>query len=127
MSFEFPQLDNEYGQLLREYCRLASCKKLTDKDADRLTKILTLAEADKQLSFLLNEADHFMAHELGLLESNKRQDYMNQQAKLSECLGFEKSRLNKEVPPFQKAACDCSKPWNFRAWHIYVYSLEIHY
>ena len=68
--------------LVREYCRLASKKHLSESDADRLSEILELAESDGWLDFWLNEADHFLAHELDLTNKESVYNFENQQAKL---------------------------------------------
>ena len=52
--------------LVREYCSISSQRRLSEKDADRLAEILTLAESNSRLELWLNEADHFLGHELGL-------------------------------------------------------------
>ncbi|MEO0540366.1 MAG: peptidoglycan-binding domain-containing protein [Cyanobacteria bacterium P01_A01_bin.105] len=52
--------------LVREYCFISSLEKLSDREADRLYQIISMAEDDSCLEFWLNEADHFLAHELGL-------------------------------------------------------------
>ncbi|MEA5467192.1 peptidoglycan-binding domain-containing protein [Leptothoe sp. PORK10 BA2] len=51
---------------VREYCAIASQRRLSEQDADRLAEIIRLAEADSCLELWINEADHFLDHELGL-------------------------------------------------------------
>lgn len=72
--------------LVREYCRLASTINLSEAEADRLNEILELAESDGRLDFWLNEADHFLAHELSLTSKTSIYNVENQQAKLREYL-----------------------------------------
>jgi hypothetical protein len=72
--------------IVREYCQLAVRRNLSDPEADRLEQILTLAEFDGYLDFWINEADHFLAHELNLTDEESIYDCDNQQAKLREYL-----------------------------------------
>lgn len=72
--------------ILKEYCHLASRQHLSDPEAERLVEILTLAESDGHLDFWINEADHFLAHELNLVSDEVIYTYENQQAKLREYL-----------------------------------------
>ncbi|MBE9178115.1 peptidoglycan-binding protein [Oculatella sp. LEGE 06141] len=75
--------------IVHEYCKLASKKELSPCDADRLNDILELAETDGWLDFWINEADHFMAHELGNTDPTSIYHFENQQAKLRERLNCE--------------------------------------
>jgi len=62
-----------------EYCRLASRPTLSEVEADRMAEILESAQSDSLLDFLINEADHLLAHNLDLID-----EYLikNEQAKL---------------------------------------------
>lgn len=51
---------------VREYCVIASQRRLSERDADRLADIIRCAETDSCLELWINEADHFLDHELGL-------------------------------------------------------------
>ncbi|MFB2838458.1 peptidoglycan-binding domain-containing protein [Floridanema evergladense] len=62
-----------------EYCRLASRSTLSEPEADRMAEILELALSDSFLDFLINEADHFLAHHLDLIDKSF---IKNEQAKL---------------------------------------------
>ena len=57
-----------YKELVYEYCALAVKCTLTDDAADRMVEILRKAESEPLLSFLIDEADHLVAHELGLID-----------------------------------------------------------
>ena len=123
MLIDVSQPDNPYGAILREYCELASKKTLSEEDADRLSKILTQAEQDHHLSFLLNEADHFMAHHLGLLDVTQRHRYEDQQAKLREYLGSQKSPQDStDLPQLRGGICcsefEYSATLSRRGWYI---------
>jgi len=52
--------------IVQEYCRLSKLEDPSEKDLDRITAILELAQFDLGLSCLLNEADHLIAYEMGL-------------------------------------------------------------
>lgn len=70
-----------------EYCLLAIRPTLSEKEADRMTKILESAQSDKILDFLINEADHFLAHHLDLInESFIKNEQTKLEVKLREYL-----------------------------------------
>ncbi|MDJ0708433.1 MAG: hypothetical protein QNJ46_34620 [Leptolyngbyaceae cyanobacterium MO_188.B28] len=71
----------KYKELVYEYCALAVKCTLTDEAADRMVEILQKAESEPLLSFLIDEADHLVAHELGLIDG---QLINQQQAKLQQ-------------------------------------------
>lgn len=58
----------KYTEIIHEYCTLASQRTLTQMQADRLEKILQEAQKDPWLDFLIDEADHILAHQLGLIK-----------------------------------------------------------
>lgn len=64
------QLTGVVKELVKIYCRLASKPYLTEDDEDKLNWLLELAESHAELDFWFNEADHFLAHELGLTSSD---------------------------------------------------------
>ncbi|MEQ9550205.1 hypothetical protein [Coleofasciculus sp. G2-EDA-02] len=71
----------QYAGLIDEYLTLASKRQLTHSQAERLSNILQQAEADSWLEFLIDEADHILAHELGLINEdfiNYQQDELKQ-------------------------------------------------
>lgn len=57
----------KYRDIIYEYCNLASQQTLTEQQAERIGEILHLAEFDCWLDFLIDEVDHILAHELGLI------------------------------------------------------------
>jgi Putative peptidoglycan binding domain len=61
------QLIHSHMKIVREYCKLAVRPSLSEPEADRMSQILDLAQSDGLLDFLINEADHFLAHDLSLL------------------------------------------------------------
>jgi hypothetical protein len=58
----------EYRNIIHDYWTLASRPTLTESEADRLEQILHKAQSEPLLEFLLDEIDHILAHELGLLD-----------------------------------------------------------
>jgi hypothetical protein len=52
----------QYQDLLQEYCEISAKGTLTDWEADRIESILATATQDAMLSFLIDEADHILAH-----------------------------------------------------------------
>lgn len=80
------------------YCRLASRATLSEEEADRIAEILQLAQSDSLLDFLINEADHFLAHHLDLIDESF---IKNDQAKLREFLIIPNNN-----------DCDTSLVWN---------------
>jgi hypothetical protein len=59
-----------YQPLVLEYCQLALRPTLSDAEQDRMADILHQATEDAVLGFWLEEADHLVAHHLGLIDSN---------------------------------------------------------
>lgn len=60
-------LNKETLVLVKEYSYIASQERLSEQDADRLSEIIELAQEDSCLDFWMNEVDHFLDHELGLV------------------------------------------------------------
>ncbi len=81
---------NSYKKILTEYCRLAAIAHLSpdpsDDDAARLDEILSQAETDGMLSFLIGEVDHLLGARMNLLTPEAICEYKLQQARLSEHL-----------------------------------------
>ena len=72
-----------YLNLIREYCQLAIQPELSDADAERLGKLLNQAQSDGVLDFWIQEADHFLDHELGLYDDGKIYVYQNEIQKVT--------------------------------------------
>ncbi len=68
----------KYTEIIHEYCSLASQRSLTELQCDRLDKILQQAQSDPWLDFLIDEADHILAHELGLIKEQFIQHQQNE-------------------------------------------------
>lgn len=66
--------DLEFFNLVIEYHRLLSLPELSNDDADRIAKILELAQIHAQLNYWLSRVDLCVATELGLLEPNLKID-----------------------------------------------------
>jgi hypothetical protein len=60
-----------------EYCQLSVLDVLTDEQTVTLASILKQAETDPLLSFLLDEADHVIGHQLGLVDVKEIQTEQN--------------------------------------------------
>ena len=80
---------SEYAQhhheLVQTYCNLSVQPTLNDRDAAQLDIILAAAEADPLISFLLDEADHMLAHLHGCIDANVIADQQEKlKARLSE-------------------------------------------
>ena len=66
---EFLRECQNHLDTIREYCKLAMFETLTDEQADRINAIYEKAEIDPLFSFLIDEADHIIGHELGLINA----------------------------------------------------------
>ena len=77
----------EIMQIAQEYGRLAAIRNPSEAEADRLGEILEMASQDCLLSFWIEEADHLLGHDLGLLDEHDRESYQDQQALLREHQG----------------------------------------
>jgi hypothetical protein len=75
---EFVQASMKYHEILSEYCTLAVCDSLDDRQAERIAEILTQAEVNPLLNFWIDEADHLIAHQLGLIDEEIIQSQQNQ-------------------------------------------------
>jgi hypothetical protein len=76
-------------EIVLEYIELAALSSPSDDQADRLSQILAIASENSILSFWIVEADHFLGHQLGLLNEDHRESYKDQQALLREYFGQE--------------------------------------
>lgn len=78
---------SEYAQhhraVIQTYCQISIQPTLSDNDAAHLDIILAAAETDPLLSFLLDEADHMLAHLHGVIDDGATAE---QQQKLQTCL-----------------------------------------
>ncbi|MEM1240268.1 MAG: peptidoglycan-binding domain-containing protein [Cyanobacteria bacterium P01_H01_bin.26] len=70
-----------YRELIQTYCQLSVQPTLNDVDTEHLDSILATAETDPLVSFLIDEADHMLAH-LYIDDI----DVTQQQQKLQNCL-----------------------------------------
>lgn len=59
------------SSIIIEYLNLAVLDSMTEAQADRMEQILEGAESDQTLSFLIDEADHIIGHELELIDSER--------------------------------------------------------
>ena len=76
--------DPQTISLLYEYVTLAKLPELNNSQSERCEKILLLAEKNEHIDFLINEVEHLIGHELGLLDTKM---IKNSQALLRERLG----------------------------------------
>ena len=72
-----------HRDLIQTYCQLSVQPTLNKNDADRLDTILATAETNPLISFLIDEADHMLAHLHNLINEN---NITEQQQKLQTCL-----------------------------------------
>ncbi|MEM6253854.1 MAG: peptidoglycan-binding domain-containing protein [Cyanobacteria bacterium P01_D01_bin.156] len=72
-----------YREEILIYCQLSMQPQLSSQDAERLDAILAAAETDTLLSFLLDEADHMVAHLQNFIDDG---EITEQQQKLQTCL-----------------------------------------
>lgn len=61
---------DDYQGVVLEYCQLALQPTLNDAEQDRMADILNEATQDAVLGFWLEEADHLVAHHLGLIDAD---------------------------------------------------------
>ncbi len=66
-SWNLMEKSTPYKELLYRYCVLCAKPTLTDTEAEQIDQILAKAEIDPYLSFLIDEADHMLAHEMELV------------------------------------------------------------
>ena len=84
--FSHPRISDhaqQHRDLIQTYCQLSIKPALNDRDTEHLDAILATAETDPLISFLIDEADHMLAHLYGLIDEN---DITDQQQKLQTCL-----------------------------------------
>lgn len=73
----------QHRDLLQTYCQLSIQPDLSDRDTEHLDTILATAEADPLISFLIDEADHMLAHLYSFIDET---DIKQQQQQLQTCL-----------------------------------------
>lgn len=88
LSMSSPQVMD----LAFEYAKLAAAQSRSEDQNDRLAQILEAATQSEILDFWVTEVDHFVGHYLGLLDSDHRKLYKDQQACLAEYLGVLSSK-----------------------------------
>ena len=84
--FSSPSISDRAEQhcdLMHTYCQLSVQPALNEADAERLDAILAAAELDPLISFLIDEADHMLAHLHGFIDEK---EIVDQQHKLQICL-----------------------------------------
>lgn len=70
---------HNHREIVLSYCQLAIQTQLSNDEAEQLDDILAAAEGDSLLSFLIDEADHMVAHLHNLIDED---DIAAQQQKL---------------------------------------------
>ncbi len=75
-----------YRKVLDEYYELARLPELDDGQSFRIYEILTLANDDPTLGFLLNEIDEITYQELGLKTTETQEHLENEVAKVQEMI-----------------------------------------
>ncbi|MBD1848279.1 hypothetical protein H6F89_34015 [Cyanobacteria bacterium FACHB-63] len=64
----FIQASQTHRAVLKEYYKLGCLSTLTEAEEDRLQEILEEAQKDSMLDALIDEVDHILGHELGLID-----------------------------------------------------------
>ncbi|MBD1859959.1 MULTISPECIES: peptidoglycan-binding domain-containing protein [Leptolyngbya] len=75
----FIQESQKHLAVLQEYYKLECQQRLNDTEVNRVQEILEQAQKDPLLDFLIDEVDHILAHEFGLIDE---QFIQQQQQKL---------------------------------------------
>lgn len=142
----------KYTEIIHEYCTLASQQTLTEQQASRLEEILEKAQSDSWLDFLIDEADHILAHELGLIKEQVIQHQQsglkksldrlwceqvlqeihqrNQSKKIQRYLqerGLYKGAIDGEIGPYTKTAIELLKkesPSDFERTDLWIRKLD---
>ena len=73
----------QHREVIKTYCELSVQATLSDRDTEALDNILANAETDPLLSFLIDEADHMLAHLYNFIDEAS---ITNQQRQLQACL-----------------------------------------
>ncbi|MGB3616177.1 MAG: peptidoglycan-binding domain-containing protein [Elainellaceae cyanobacterium] len=68
----------EYAAIAQEYYHLSLQPQPNEAEGDRLSAILQMAETDRLLSFIIDETDHILGHELGLIDLTTIRDQQEQ-------------------------------------------------
>lgn len=82
--------DSKTIALIHEYVSLARLSEMNEYQSKRHEEILLLAQDNEDIDFLINEVEHILAHELGILDIEV---IANGQALLRE-------RLGTDIPKF---------------------------
>lgn len=77
---------NKHTEVVKNYLELASRPTLSNEDLERMDSILSQAESDSALSFLIGEADYLIGQRMGLFNPNDPNAFADQQAWLREHL-----------------------------------------
>ncbi|MEA5507001.1 hypothetical protein VB735_28685 [Halotia wernerae UHCC 0503] len=76
-------LTDEQKKIIIEYCCLASLNTLSEEQVQQIAYILEIAQLDPIINFWITEADHFIAHNLNIIDE---EEHKNLQAILREHL-----------------------------------------
>lgn len=93
------------GKEIKEYYKLAQLRKINEEHHAKVCEILVIASNDPYLDFWINEVDHAIAHELGIIEEwQKDGNTQSNGSKIKEIIspdkygnsytGFEKEQLD---------------------------------
>ncbi|HEY9659373.1 MAG TPA: hypothetical protein V6C65_13030 [Allocoleopsis sp.] len=77
----------EVMQFALAYATLAASPSRSIEQEDRLAEMLELSCESEILNFWIDEVDHILAHEQGLLDEDDRESYKDQQSLLRERAG----------------------------------------
>ncbi|NEP58718.1 MAG: hypothetical protein F6K31_17155 [Symploca sp. SIO2G7] len=93
------------GKEIKEYYRLAQLRRINKENHTKVCEILVIASNDPYLDFWINEVDHAIAHELGIIEEwQKEGNIQSNGSRIKEIIspdkygnsykGFEKEQLD---------------------------------
>ena len=89
-------------QLVEEYKKIGLNQEISDLQAERLDRILEIAESNTLLSDLICQTDLEIAEELNLLNQEMLNHYKDQEGKLREKIRSELSNsVNQNIPTLE--------------------------
>lgn len=98
----------EYRKVLAEYYHLAHLPELSQKQAERMQHIFTMANADEVMGLLLNEIDELTFQELGFYDEVNQSYFQDQASRVQEYVlsAVESKRLTPSVVVGHKRAIE---------------------
>ncbi|MEL7034598.1 MAG: hypothetical protein AAFO04_03105 [Cyanobacteria bacterium J06592_8] len=100
-------------KVMQQYWKLANLRTLSDRQQEKLAQILELATESEILAFWIAEIDHIIGHKRGVLETEDRVSYNNQQALLREYLMLNSQPEPENLPNSEDLSCSEEKSTQF--------------